>query len=460
MLELIIVIVYLFAMVAIGVWSKRKANRIDDFFVAGRKGSTLFVTGSLLATIIGASATVGMAGLGFSQGLTGAWWLLVGTVGLVVLGLLFAAKVRSYGLYTLPQLVEKMYGRWASLATAIIIVIAWVGVVAGQIIATGTIMSTLGIGTPTLWMIICTAVFVLYTVIGGQYSVMRTDLAQIIIIFVGIFLGLAFLLHRIGGFNALVTGLPADNFAFPVSSKFNSIQLISMLLLVGSTYAVGPDMYSRLFCAKDAGTARKSSLWTAALLVPIAFGIVLIGMGAAILAPGIIPEQAFPTVIRSVFPPFISGIVLAALLSAVMSSAVTCLLSASTIANMDIIKRFYPSMSQPRILNYSRWGIIILGIAALLLALALKGIINTLLFAYTIYTAGVILPIAVGFYKNRLKVTAGAALAAIIGGGATAVISKIYTVKYLDLGALGVSALLLIIVSLIDNRLKNRPKSP
>ena len=456
MLELIIVLVYLVGMVAIGVWSKRKANKVDDFFVAGRQGSTPLITASLLATIIGASATVGMAGLGFTRGLTGVWWILVGTVGLIVMGLLFAKKVRSYGLYTLPQLVDKMYGRSVSMAASILIVIAWVGIVAGQIMATGQIMGTLGIGSPTLWMIICTAIFILYTVLGGQYSVIRTDFAQIIIIFIGIFVGLGFLLHRIGGFEALVTNLPADNFSFPVSSKFNTMQLISMLLLVGSTYVVGPDMYSRLFCAKDGATARKSALWAALLLIPIAFGIVLIGMGAAVLSPQIAPEQAFPTVIGEVFPSWLSGIVLAALLSAVMSSAVTCLLSASTIVNVDIIYRLKPSMNQNKVLSSSRWGVVILGIAALLLALALKGIISTLTFAYTVFTCGVILPVIAGFYKERFKVTSHAALAAIIGGGATAIISKIFAVKYLDLGALGVSVLLLIIVSIIEHRLKAR----
>ena len=82
MLELIIIAVYFSGMITIGVASRKKAKGLDDFFVAGRRGSSFFVTGSLLATIIGGSATVGMAGLGFTQGLTGAWWLLVGSIGL------------------------------------------------------------------------------------------------------------------------------------------------------------------------------------------------------------------------------------------------------------------------------------------------------------------------------------------------------------------------------------------
>ena len=96
-------------MLAVGLFSRRKSKKADDFFVAGRKSSSLFIVGSLLATIIGSSATLGMAGLGFKQGLTGAWWLLVGSIGLVFLGLFFARKVRKLALYTLPELVEKQY---------------------------------------------------------------------------------------------------------------------------------------------------------------------------------------------------------------------------------------------------------------------------------------------------------------------------------------------------------------
>ena len=109
MLELTIIALYFLGMIAVGMISRRKARGVDEFFVAGRKGSSLFITGSLLATIVGGSATVGMAGWGFSRGLTGAWWLLVGSIGLIVLGIFLAQKVRNFALYTLPELVEKQY---------------------------------------------------------------------------------------------------------------------------------------------------------------------------------------------------------------------------------------------------------------------------------------------------------------------------------------------------------------
>ena len=456
MLGLIVIALYFVVMIIIGILSRRNAKVADDFFVAGRKGSSLFITGSLLATIIGGSATVGMAGLGFRIGLTGMWWLLVGSIGLVFLGLFFADKVRKFGLYTLPELVEKQYDKRISLAASILIVIAWIGVVAGQIVAAGKILGILGVGDAAMWMVIFSAVFVTYTLLGGQYAVIRTDVFQIGIIFAGIFGGVALLLVRLGGIDGLIANLSPQQLSFPLSADFGVADLISFLLLVGLTYVVGPDMYSRLFCAKDVKTAKKSAFWTAALIVPFALSIVVIGMGASVLFPGISPEQAFPTVINGVFPTLVGAIVLAALLGAVMSSADICLLTASTILSVDVVGRFKPSLSEKQTLTLSRWAVVVLGVCALLLALALNGVISALLFAYTVYTAGLILPVLAGFYKKRLKVTPIGALVAIIGGGAAALISKLFAIPYLDLGALGISAVLLFGVSFIQNRLKAR----
>ena len=462
MLELIVIAVYFLGMIAIGLVSRRKARGVDDFFVAGRKGSSLLITGSLLATIVGGSATVGMAGLGFARGLTGAWWLLVGSIGLVVLGIFFAKKVREFGLYTLPELVEKQYDGRVALASSLLIVVSWIGIIAGQIVASGKILSVLGIGSPILWMVLFTVVFVAYTVLGGQYAVIRTDTLQTVIIFAGIFGGLALLLSHLGGWDGLQLSLSPDKFAFPLSPQFDGTELVILLLLVGLTYVVGPDMYSRLFCARDSKTARKSALWAALLIIPFALGITLIGMGASTLFPQISSEQALPMVMKELFPPFLGSIVLAALLCAVMSSADTCLLSASTILTVDVIKRFKPSLSQREILLLSRWGILALGLGSLILALYLGNVIKSLLLAYTVYTSGLILPVIAGFYKNRLKVTPTGALVAILGGGATALVIRLFNIstllgiKWLELTGLLISVLLLFIVSFIDNRMRSR----
>jgi SSS family solute:Na+ symporter len=464
LLPLIIIIVYFIAMIALGLSTRKQAKNAGSFFVAGRSGSTLFITGSLLATIIGASATLGMAGMGFSLGLTGAWWILSGSVGLIVLGFLFARKVREYGFYTLPALVEKQYGREPAMAASLLIVVAWMGVIAGQIIGAGTIMGVLGIGSQTLWIWISTAVFIFYTVLGGQRAVLKTDLWQTIIIFLGIFSGLAFVLWKVGGFSGLKSSLPASYFSFPVSQKFSVIQLINYLLLVGLTYVVGPDMYSRIFSAKDGRVAKNSVFWTAGLLVPLALGITLIGISAAVLYPNITSGQAFPTVIKEVMPPALVGLVLAALLSAVMSSAVTCLLSVSTILTTDVIHKFKPAITEDTLLVITKWGIVVLGLVALAVALLLKEIISSLLYAYTIFTAGIIPIVIAGYYKDKLRVTNMGALTAIIGGGISGLIMKIYTgnlknantAALLNLLPLFIGVILLFTVSWLNRYFRKR----
>lgn len=451
MIQLLIIALYFFSMIIIGIISRRKNWSADDFFVSGRRYTTFFITGSLLATMIGGSATVGMAGLGFSRGLTGAWWLLVGSIGLIILGIFFASKIRERGLYTLPELAEKQYGKTIALAISILVVLSWLGVIAGQIIAAGKILATLDIGSPELWMVLFTVVFVIYLVIGGQDAVIRTDMVQIGIIVIGVLAGLGGLIWQTGGVSFLINALPQDKLSFPLSTSFSALDLISYILLIGSLYAVGPDIYSRLFCAKDTSTARKSAIWSALLIIPVAFAITVIGMYASVLFPNISPEQALPAVIKDVFHPVLGGIVLAAIVAAILPSAT--MMSASTILTVDIAGKILKNSDAKHLLSLSRISTVIIGMASLALALVFTGVINALLFAYTIYTCGVVVPIALGFYRERLQITAGGAMASIIGGGLAGLVSKIWGLKYLDLAALGISLFLLFTISYIQNRL-------
>ena len=457
MSRLLILIGYFLVIIGVGVWSRRRAGSQDGFFVANRQGNTPLITGSLLATAIGGSATVGMAGLGFKQGLTGAWWLLVGSIGLLVLGFFFARKVRGAALYTLPELVGKQYGGVVGLAASILIVVAWTGVVAGQIVAAGKVLSILGMGSVTVWMLIFSLVVILYSVLGGQFSIIRTDFIQAVILFLGIFLASGLALSGIGGIDGLKASLPSGYFSFPVSPEFSWKMLLSFLILVGATYVVGPDMYTRLFCAKDEGTARRSTFLTAALFIPLAFAVVFVGMSAKILYPQIPSEQAFPQVISGVFSPALSGLILAALIAALMSSAATCLLSQSVILTEDVFKRFRPSLDERRTVLLTRLSLVGFGLLALAVALVLKGVIASLLFAYTIFTCGLVVPVIAGFYQERLKVTWQGALAAMICGGAIGLIGKIPIVDVPfkeDLGLIGfaVSAILLFVVSFLTRK--------
>jgi solute:Na+ symporter, SSS family len=439
-------------MIGIALVARKKARTESGFFVAQRQMRLPFIAGSLVGTAVGGSVTVGMAGLGFGQGLTGAWWLLVGSVGLVILGIFFAKKVRGAALYTLPELVERQYDGRVGLAASILIVVAWVGVVAGQITAAGKVLSILGIGSVELWMVIFGTVLITYSVLGGQIAAIGTDLFQAIMIYLGIFIGLGLVLPQVGGLGGLKLSVPQGFFSFPLSSQFDWKALLSLLILVGATYVVGPDMYTRLFSARDEKTAQRATFLSAFFFVPLAFAVVLIGMSAKVLYPEITPDQAFPKVISTIPSPILSGLILTALVVAPLSS---CLLNQGVILTQDIIKRSHPLLGEKRTILLTRLNIIILGLLALGLAMVLKGVISSLLFAYTIFTCGLVVPVIAGFYKEKLKVTPQGALAALIGGGITGLLGKVPSLDIPlkgDLGLIGfaVSAILLFGVSVLD----------
>jgi solute:Na+ symporter, SSS family len=412
----------------------------------------LLIAGSLLATVIGGSATVGVAGLGFQQGLTGIWWLLVGCIGLIILGFFFAGKVRRVALYSLPELVGRQYGGKVALASAVLIVIAWTGVVAGQIVAAGKVLSILEMGTTVSWMIIFSIVLIVYAVLGGQLSVVLTDGFQAVLLFIGISLTTVLVLSQVGWISGLRVSLPEEYFSFPLSSQFGWKELLSLLIVVGTTYIVGPDMYTRLFCSRDERSARKATLLSASLLLPLAFAVVIIGMGSRILYPWVSAEQAFPQVVKEITSPLLGGLIIAALLAALMSSADTCLLSQSIILTEDIFKRFRPSFDDGKTVWLARINLIALGLIALGLALILKGVITSLLFAYTIFSCGLAVPVVAGFFRKRLKFTSQGALAALVGGGIVGMLGKIPGLEVPlkeELGLIGVviSAVLLFSVS-------------
>ncbi|HII06230.1 MAG TPA: sodium:solute symporter family protein [Methanotrichaceae archaeon] len=404
---------YLLAMIALGAFAARRSDTLESFFLAGRSLKPALLTATLCATILGASSTLGMAGLGFSEGLTGAWWLLSGTLGLLILSFFLAEKVRAAGCYTLPELIGAQYDHRVRLGASALILVSWIGITAAQIVASGKLLAVLFGTSQDIFMIASALVFVVYTALGGQRSIVKTDAAQVLILLAG----LAIVSWR--AFSLVGPEILAGQ-SFPTSAARSGIDVASLVLVVGSTYMVGPDIYSRLFSAENPKTARRSALAAALVLLPLAFIITGLGICARILFPGIGPEEALPVLMTETLSPLGEGLVAAALLSALMSSADTTLLTATSIFTLDLYKTARPGASQKILMRVSRGGTVLIGGLALLSALHLPEIIATLLSAYTVFAGGLIVPLVAGFWKDRFRLTSEGALAALLGGGGIA----------------------------------------
>jgi SSS family solute:Na+ symporter len=423
MIDVIVITGYFLVMLFVG-WKSRRQSA-ESYWVAERKYETRRVTASLVATIFGASSTMGIIGLGYSRGMTGAWWSLIGGIALIPFGLFLASKVRLLNVYTLPDILKKAYGDRVALPAACMIALAWCGVIAAQLVAGGRLLSGLVSVDFQTALAIIAIVFILYTFWGGQISVVRTDYWQLILFVSGLFVTLAFLVSSQGSMALFRQNVPPDHFSFPVSPAFGWYEvLVYYPLIVGLPYLVGPDIYSRVLCAKNDQVARRSALLAAVTVIPLSFFLAFFGVLARAKFSAIPAEAALPQTITVLIPAGLKGFIVAGFLGAIMSSADTCLISASTIVSLNVIGPLLPS-SREKHLSATKGALLVLGVIAWFIASLQQEIIASLLLGYTVFVGGVVFPTLATFWQERIGVTPTAALWAIVIGGSTAVLGKI-----------------------------------
>ena len=435
----IALIVYLIFLIFIAARSARHVKDIPDFFVARKGASAKAVAGSLVATILGGSAVIGAIDSGARLGGAATWFMLVGALGLLAL-IPFAGRAYQHGKYALPDLVESLYGKGPRLVASLVIPVAWTGIVAAQIIAAAKLLMTFTALSYTAAAIVAAAVFTGYTLAGGQLSILRTDFLQACLIVLGLVVLAGFALfggnpeNAAPSLSAILQGAPA----FPFNTNFTPLDLFLLILTYGTTYTAGPDIFSRMFCAKDTATAKKAIFTAAAILVPVAFVIGFLAVYGVSL--GDVQGARITAIANAVLPQPLIPLIALALLSVVLSSADTTLLSSSV-----IICRLFDVSNEKEIpacagmtmkdagmttkgagmtpLTKARIVILLNGIVALLLALVFTDIIGTLLLALAVYAGAFTVPILWGLLGHKAKPKFVAV--AIVAGGTLALAGKL-----------------------------------
>ena len=398
---------YLAAAAVIGCLCARRIRTPDDYYVAGRRTGVLYLTGSLLATILGSSAILGSIDMAAEKGWAGAWLLVCGAVGLLAL-LPLVKVVANFRGYNLSMLLGEFYGDAVKKMSGAVIAAAWLGVIGAQIIGAAKISSGM-FGIPYMWSAIAVGVtLTFYTAAGGQFSIIRTDVLQIMLIFLGL-LPVAVILYLRS---------PSLKAAPMFSSSFGWFDLVAMLFSYSSTFLVGPDIYSRLFCARDAGAARKAVVATALTLVFSAFLLAFVGIyGARFYEKG--SGSILFTVAQGELPPFVTFVLYFSMLSAIMSSADTTLFTAGGLLS----QLFCGKMDSLASVRITKCCIALLGVAAIVIAICFNSILTVLMFALGVYAGSFVVPVLWGLLG--LSCDRRYATIAIVAGGLLALAGKI-----------------------------------
>ncbi|MBN2807263.1 MAG: hypothetical protein JXR22_11450 [Prolixibacteraceae bacterium] len=402
----LILIVYLLVLIYIGLRSYARVENYHGFFVAHKKGNYWQVTGSLVATILGGSAVIGAIDAGESMAGASTWFMLSAAIGLLVLWPL-TGKITRMGRFTLPDLLETLHGPSAKQIAAYVIPIAWLGIVAAQLIAAARILQSFAGIDYTTGVVLAGMVFTLYTIAGGQISILKTDFLQAILIVGGLLL-LTFYsskyLHQPSG----QLTLPG----FPFNQHFRPVDLLILLITYATTFTVGPDIYTRLFCANGEKVARRALLTTALILIPVAFMIGYLSVTGTLLNGVAGQGASLVEISHRVLPPWAVPLVVIALLSAVLSSADTTLLSASIIIADILSKNHFGEKT----LKLTRIIILLTGMFSIVIATQMTSIIEMLLMALAVYSGAFILPVLLGLLGIRSK-SVYVSMAILSGGG-------------------------------------------
>ncbi len=410
--------VYLAAMLAIGLATRREASAGErSFYVADRSYGPWRGFAALASTTTGGSATIVCAALVYRHGLAGVWVDLSGAIGLLLLGVFLAGRVRRTGAFTLPEIAGRFYGPSARAAAGILVVvaeIAWFALLteASQIVLT----AALGV-PPTAALLVSAAVFIAYTAIGGQYAVVATDLVQYALMIAGILL-----VGTIASAPHFRAALPGAAGTFPVSRSLGWKEVAGWLLLIGLPHLVGGDIYSKLLSCRDERSARLSAFGAAASKV--VFGAAVAAIALAARAAGLAranPSEALPAALSTFPPGVLASFATVALLATMQSAADSVLLTAASATARDVA----PLAGRALDFRAARFLVPIYGALGLLVALGMREIVETLKLGYSIFAAGMILPILFGFFP-ALWVPPSAAIAAMFAGGAAAVLGRFF----------------------------------
>jgi SSS family solute:Na+ symporter len=294
----------------------------------------------LSAVVLGGASTIGGVSLGYQYGISGMWLVFMLGLGIIALAVLLASRLTRLGVYTVSEMLGIRYGRSSLLIGAIVMAAYDLMVAVTSTIAIGTVFNVILGLSPSAAILLAGDIVVLYCVVGGMWSVTLTDILQFIIMTIGIFLILLPLsISQAGGFSGMREQLPASYFNL---TAIGGSTIFAYFLLFFFGIMIGQDIWQRVFTARSGSIARWGGVAAGVYCLLYAVAGALIGSAARVILPNLAtPDNAFAQVTKVALPVGLTGLVLAAALAAVMSTASATLLAASTILANDVYAEFF-----------------------------------------------------------------------------------------------------------------------
>ena len=333
-----IVVAYLAAMLAFGWWGKSRTKNTSDYLVAGRRLGPFLYTGTMAAVVLGGASTVGGVGLGYKYGISGMWLVVAIGAGVLLLSLLFAPTLQQLKIYTVSQMLTLRYGVHATQISGIVMLAYTLMLCATSTGAYATIFVVL-FGWER-WLAIAVGGAIVAGLLhhrrhvvhhpGRHGPVHHQDHRRLLP-------DAALRAHAAGGMDGIRGRVDAEFFSI---TGIGVQTIITYFVVYTLGLLIGQDIWQRVFTARTPKVARWGGATAGIYCILYGAAGALIGMAAAVVLPDIEApgkDDVYADVAMNLLPLGIGGLVLAAAVAAMMSTASGALIAAATVARADVV---------------------------------------------------------------------------------------------------------------------------
>lgn len=425
------VIGYLMVTVAIGLYASTRVHGAKDFMVAGRSLPLYMNFACVFATWFGAETLLSISATFTRDGLVGISGDPFGAATcLILVALLFARAFYRMELLTIGDFYRKRYGKGVETFTAAVITISYLGWTSAQMTALGLVLHVLA-GPENLTLnqgiMIGATIVVIYTILGGMWSVALTDLLQTFVIIVGLVMIAMFLSDKAGGAMTVIEHARENDKLrlFPTGGWREWLLFIGPFLTLALGSIPQQDVFQRVTSAKDEKTAVRGTLLGGLFYFGFAFVPMFIAYSAIVIDPSFTGlfttddereiQQILPSLILQETPFWAQAIFFGALLSAILSTASGTLLAPSSLFTENVLRPFFHEAIEKRMLLVLRVVLLVFAIGATRYAVTSNATMYEMVQgAYSVTLVGAFVPLAMGIYWRRAS-TQGAIVSILFG---------------------------------------------
>ncbi|KQY95372.1 sodium transporter [Caulobacter sp. Root1455] len=438
-IDFVILAIYAVAIFGLAQWVSRDkgGHKKDstDYFLAGKALPWWAIGASLIAANISAEQIIGMSGSGYALGLAIASYEWMAALTLLIVGKFFLPIFLKNNISTMPQFLEQRYGPSVRNVMAVFWLILYVFVNLTSILWLGSIAIHTVTGVDQMTALVIIGVFALaYQLWGGLKAVALTDIVQVALLITGGLIIVYLSLDKIGAGGGVVAGFQHLTSQFP--EKFDMIlsrdnphykDLPGLSVLFGGLWVMNVSYWGfnqyiiqRALGAKDIAEAQKGIALAAYLKLLMPVIVVLPGIAALVLVPGLTkPDQAYPEMMK-LLPPGVLGLVFAALVAAIVASLAAKINSIATIFTLDVYAKIKTGSSERHLVTVGRITAVAAVIVGIVMAKPLLGKAEQafqFIQDFTgFFTPGIVVIFMLGLFWKRA--TTASALVAAIGGAA------------------------------------------